>query len=114
MGIGDIAFCWIRFFYLCFKHYDVSIRPVLILWVVDRPDISSPPANRLCQGSQMQLQSDTSGVWRSLNPSIATIDSISGIVSGISSGMPGFTSSHHIRCADLILQHLYWYWQPPI
>jgi len=64
--------------------------PSSSLWVVDRPDISSPPANRLCQGSQMQLQSDTSGVWRSLNPSIATIDSISGIVSGISSGIAWF------------------------
>jgi uncharacterized protein YjdB len=74
-------------------------NPTSPLWVVARPNILLPPTTQICQGTFLQLQSDSVGVWRSLNPSIAGIDSVSGVVSAHSSGTAWFyLHSTHTFC----------------
>jgi len=64
-----------------------ALSDVLTVRNVPGAGISGPPA--ICLGGQTNLSPSSGGVWQSLNPTIATVDS-NGIVSGQSVGMAYF------------------------
>ncbi len=64
--------------------------PTDTVWVLPRP-IVTLGAPVICVGSTTTLTPSIGGTWASNNPSIASVNSITGIVTGVSSGTVSFT-----------------------
>jgi hypothetical protein len=63
-----------------------------IINVLPKPTISISGGDAICIGTTTQLSSSMSGgTWYSTNPSVAVINSVNGLVTGISSGTATFT-----------------------
>ena len=71
---------------------------------VDDPTKYPPEGpTAVCKGATIQLTDLTKGgVWSSLSPTIATIDSLSGVVTGISTGIAKINYTVNASCGQII------------
>jgi uncharacterized protein YjdB len=63
------------------------------------PTITNSGASTICIGLTTTLNASTTGAWNALNPAIATISN-TGVVSGVSAGVAGFTFTDGNGCTS--------------
>ncbi|MDF1698560.1 MAG: Ig-like domain-containing protein [Saprospiraceae bacterium] len=68
-----------------------SSLPSDTLWVLDDPTVAITGDDRLCIGETSTVSPNTGGTWTSLDPSIATIDANTGLITAVAQGATTFT-----------------------
>jgi hypothetical protein len=64
----------------CYVTYDVTINPV--------PEVIVSDSGNICQGQTLTLSTTpVGGMWSSSNPSVASIDATSGVVTAVEAGL---------------------------
>jgi len=61
------------------------------VWVLDDPIVEITGDDRLCTGETSSVSPNTGGTWVSNSPSVATIISATGIITGVAQGVTTFT-----------------------
>ncbi len=75
--------------------------PSEIIVINPIPEIALNGSDTICIGESSLFSSTINGKWTSLNPEIASIDSINGIVNGNSSGQASFVVTSIMGCTSL-------------
>jgi uncharacterized protein YjdB len=73
--------------------------PIISVAVMPRPTITMGPAN-ICIGTTTTLTASATGTWSSNNPLIATINSLTGVVTGVAEGIATFRFTSTDGCTS--------------
>ena len=79
-----------------------ACRIMMTVTVTPTPAAITGPSS-VCVGSTVTLSSSTGGAWTSSNTNVATIDPVSGVVSGIIPGTTTITYSFSTGCASAMI-----------
>lgn len=89
-----------------------SSLPTRTILVNPNPSTSIDGPSAICLNSTTQLNPSTGGVWTSLNPLVASVDSL-GVVTGISQGQTSFAyTDSYTGCSSIVAQPLLVYGKP--
>jgi uncharacterized protein YjdB len=73
--------------------------PIISVAVMPRPTITMGPAS-ICIGTTTSLTASTTGTWSANNPSIATINPATGVITGVAAGIATFKFTSSDGCVS--------------